>query len=288
MLNSPKVSIILLNWNGYKDTLECVQSLKKVTYPNYNIIIADNGSKGDDLRLLRENFKEDNFIIQDNKKNYGFAEGNNIAIRYALERGADLCLLLNNDTVVKEDFLDKLIDGYYKGYKVVGGKIYYYYQKNKIWFGGGIINKYLGIPRDAKEKDKAQEVDFVSGCMMLVHKDVFNKIGYLNKEYFAYWEDIEFCFRAKQNNFKIYYTPHTGCYHKVSASAKKGNLQTYYEVRNRFRFLNAYFSFPYIVSAYLFYFFISLPLHIIKNIYTLKFSNIIYEFQAIFRLKINL
>jgi hypothetical protein len=283
METDPRISIILLNWNGYKDTVECVASLHKLTYKNFNIIIADNGSKGEDLKLLRQSYQNTNIIILDNKKNYGFAEGNNIAIRYALNNGADFCLLLNNDTVVREDLLEKMLIGYKKGYQVIGGKINYYYQKNKIWFGGGMINKYLGIPLDAKEKNIEQEVDFVSGCMMLVHKDVFNKIGFLNKEYFAYWEDIEFCFRAKKNNYKVYYVPDTVCYHKVSASAKKGNLQTYYEVRNRFRFLDSHFFLPYILSAYLFYFFISLPIHIIKNVFSLKFSNIYYEFRAIFR-----
>ena len=119
-MDYPKVSIIVLNWNGLDDTIECLESLRDVTYPNYRVIVVDNGSAGDDVRILRERFEECAHIIA-NDRNYGFAEGNNIGMRYALDSfDPTYLLLLNNDTVVAPDFLDKLFkvaDSYRSAFK---------------------------------------------------------------------------------------------------------------------------------------------------------------------------
>ena len=104
----PEVSIIILNWNGLEDTIECLESLKKITYPNYKLIIVDNGSEGNDVAVLRHRFGSYIHIIEKDK-NYGFTEGNNIGMRYALKGEARYILLLNNDTIVDPDFLSNLI-----------------------------------------------------------------------------------------------------------------------------------------------------------------------------------
>jgi len=109
IMQHPKVSIIILNWNGLKDTIECLESLKKITYPNYEVIVVDNDSKGNDADILEERYKNYIRVIR-NKENLGFAGGNNVAIRQVLkEEKSDYILLLNNDTIVEPNFLEELI-----------------------------------------------------------------------------------------------------------------------------------------------------------------------------------
>jgi GT2 family glycosyltransferase len=141
----PKVSIIILNWNGLEDTSECLESLKKVTYANYETIVVDNGSDGDDVKILREKFGDYIHVIN-NDNNYGFAEGNNIGMRYVLSRGTDYVLLLNNDTTVAPEFLVEMIQVGESDEKigVLGPMIYLYDKPNVIWEAGGRINWWLG------------------------------------------------------------------------------------------------------------------------------------------------
>src|SRR4030042_2187559 len=131
---NPKVSIIILNWNGLEDTIECLNSLKKITYPNYKVILVDNGSKGNDARVLREKFGDYIHLIE-NDRNYGYAKGVNIGIRYALANSAsEYILLLNNDTVVAPDFLNQLVKLAESDSSVgiVGPKTYYYGSSSRL------------------------------------------------------------------------------------------------------------------------------------------------------------
>ena len=131
---NPKVSIIILNWNSLDDTVHCLESLEKITYPNYDIIVVDNGSKGNDAEILREKFKGYIHIIE-NDKNYGFPEGCNIGMRYALKNSApDYILLLNNDTTVAPDFLAEMVKIAESDplIGIAGPKIYFYHEPYKI------------------------------------------------------------------------------------------------------------------------------------------------------------
>src|SRR3989344_4022189 len=168
MNKSPRVSIIILNWNGVNDTIECLDSLKEITYPNYEIIIVDNGSKWDDVKILSKKFGKYIRIIK-NDKNYGFAEGNNIAIRKVMEENkSKYVLLLNNDTVVDKKFLDELVKTGESDEKIgiVGPIIYNYYTK-EIDFAGGKINWWLARPYQIK-KEEREYTDFITGCCMLI------------------------------------------------------------------------------------------------------------------------
>jgi len=155
---NPKVSIIILNWNGLKDTTECLESLKKVTYPNYEVIAMDNGSQGSDVQVLQEKFGDYIHLIQ-NDKNYGFPEGCNIGMRYALIRGADCILLLSNDTVVDSEFLTEMVKVAEadSSIGITRSKIYYYYELNRIQAVGRKINWWLGdIETYGEEEDGGQ------------------------------------------------------------------------------------------------------------------------------------
>ncbi|MBL7094760.1 glycosyltransferase family 2 protein [candidate division KSB1 bacterium] len=233
---NPKVSIILVNWNNSYDTIECIESLKQLIYYNNEIIVVDNNSTYDSIKEL-ENV--DNINLIQNNNNLGFAGGNNVGIEFALKGNSDYVLLLNNDTVVDERFLSILIKGATeeKNIGIIGGKIYYYNEPAKIWSAGGGLTKttkrtfqYGENKIDKKQYNREKEVDFLSGCCMLIRREVFEKIGLLDADYFMYYEDVDFCLRAKKF-FKIVYIPEALIWHKVSATTEK-SFRDYYRMRN--------------------------------------------------------
>jgi GT2 family glycosyltransferase len=235
-----KVHIILLNWNNEEDTLECIESLEKINYDNYKIIIVDNGSKIESVLKIEKKYPEMKIIK--NKENLGFAGGNNIGIKYAIENGADYVLLLNNDTTVEKDFLEKLVEAGELNKKsgLLGLKINYYSEQNRIWFAGGKVNwiknkgTHIGLDEfDNSQFKKTKEVDYLTGCCLLIKREVVEKIGVLEEDYFLYYEDTDFCLRAKNAGYKIIYIPKAKIYHKVSRSTKPGSSSyIYYHTRN--------------------------------------------------------
>jgi len=283
--NYPRVSIIILNWNGWKDTVECLESLYQITYPNYDVILIDNGSKDESIQKIKEycagkikveskffEYNPDNkpikiieytreeaeagggkekeiahfpsnrrMIIIKNEKNYGFAEGNNIGIRYALKAlNPDYVLLLNNDTVVDKSFLGELVkvgEGDEK-IGVVGPKIYYYDEPEEIWFVGGKISFLKGSCKILRAKTEAN-LDYIAGTALMIKTKVIEQIGLLDKEYFAYWEETDWCVRAKKESFKLSLVAKSKIWHKISVSTKKvAGLSEYYLQRNRFLFMS--------------------------------------------------
>jgi hypothetical protein len=243
---NPKVFIIILNWNGKNDTLECLNSLKKITYKNYKVVIVDNGSKDDSVKEIKRNFP--NTIIIQNKKNLGFAEGSNVGIRYALKNKADYVLLLNNDTIVDRRFLSEMVKVAESDEKIgiIGSKIYYVKLPNTIWFAGGSIGLKKGIfahlgqgEKDSKEYSNLGNVDYITGCAMLIKKSVIKSIGLLDHNYFSYVEDVDFCVRAKNAGYKIMLAPKSHIWHKVSCSSggEDSLLKLYYQNRNKILFI---------------------------------------------------
>ena len=233
-MNHPKVSIIVLNWNGLDDTVECLDSLRKITYPNYEVIVVDNASQGNDVEILRSKFGDYIQIIE-NDKNSGFAEGNNIGMRSALKKSnVAYFLLLNNDTVVGPDFLDELVKVSESEAEIgiVGPKIYYHNfqgRKNVIWFAGGTIMKwrrwiYHGIgwnDDDLPQYQNTANVHWVSGAAMMLKRSVIERISYLDSRYFFGNEDVDYCLRARKHGFKIVYAPTAKVWHKVGMSREK-------------------------------------------------------------------
>ncbi|MBV4432325.1 glycosyltransferase family 2 protein [Clostridium tyrobutyricum] len=243
------VYIVLVNFNGYKDTIECVNSLKKISYKNLRIVIVDNASTNNSVNLLKDN--TNNCIIIESRKNLGFAGGNNLGIKYALDNKADYILLLNNDTLVEKNFLDNMLNPFIKDKKVglVGCKIMYYPQKNIIWYGGGYIDwfKFIGAHYGMGETDKGQcndekIIDFMTGCCMLIKKEVFEKVGFLLEDYFMYFEDVDFCVKVKNAGYKIWYNPKAKIYHKVglSSGGEESPFNIEWCTRNRLLFMNRY------------------------------------------------
>lgn len=273
----PKVIIIILNWNGKEDTIECLESLKHITYPNYEILLVDNGSVDGSVEFFRENYPHIEIIA--NMENMGFAEGNNVAIKKAIAKKTNYLLLLNNDTVVDPNFLIELVNVAESNAKIgiVGPTVYNYSTKNKIQSAGAILkwNKGKETILRANEIDtevniEIREVDYVSGCALLAKVEVFEKIGYLNKEYFAYWEETDWCVRAANASYKVLYVPKAKIWHKGGATSKKlSGFHEYQMVRNMFWFMKQHatkrqyllfiiyffgFRFWFLSAAYLFYY----------------------------------
>jgi GT2 family glycosyltransferase len=234
------VYIITLNWNNEGDTIECVKSLEKIDYGNYKIIVIDNGSSDESVFKIKKQFFEIKII--ENKNNLGFAGGNNAGIKYAINNGADYVLLINNDTTVEENFLDKLVEfgDSDKKIGILGSKICYYDNPSIIWSAGGKVNwlknkgSHIGLDEiDKGQFDKIREVGYLTGCCVLIKREVFEKIGALSEDYFLYYEDTDFALRAKNAGYKSIYVPSSKIYHKVSRSTKSGSSSyIYYHTRN--------------------------------------------------------
>src|SRR5947209_4456075 len=143
----PRVSLILLNWNSYEVTADCLLSIRKLDYPNFEVVLVDNGSHDSSIEELEKNFPEVRSIR--NEKNLGFTGGNNVGIRDALERGADYLLLLNNDTVVAPDFLTEMVRVAESDSKIgiLNPKIYFFEPSDRLWYGGGILKPWCSFPK---------------------------------------------------------------------------------------------------------------------------------------------
>ena len=309
--NDPSVAIILLNWKGWKDSIECLESIYQINYHNYNLILVDNASNDDSIEKIRdycsgkiipesnyvsytdqnkpilvkeidyneieaieleETFinsslnPEKNLIFIKNDRNYGFAEGNNIAIRIVMQKiNPDYVLLLNNDTVVDKKFLMELIHVAQKGEKIgfVGPKIYYYTPNEIskiITFAGGELNKNTFQPHpigsdelDNGSFDLEKKVDYVEGSCLLIKNEIINEIGLLDPDYFTYWEEIDWCFRGQNAGYDSVYAPKAIIWHKGRASDLSAN-SIYYMIKNRFLFIKKNAHKVQILSSTLYYF----------------------------------
>lgn len=265
-----KTAVVIVHFKGTDDTLACVNSLVNTENKNqtFSIIVVINPSEEDHSNLLGTFQKiYPQIIIIENKINTGFAGGNNIGIRKAMEIGSDQIILLNNDTEVPGDFINSFAE-YGKSDKSIGlvsPKIYFTkgfeyhkdkYQENEkgkvIWYGGGIIDwsniyaSHRGVDEvDTGQFDQISETEFATGCCMLIKKEVIEKIGFLDEKYFLYYEDIDYSVRVKKAGYRVMYYPKSFIWHKnASSSGKPGSpIHIYYQTRNRLYFGFKYASF---------------------------------------------
>ena len=303
-MDTPKVAIIILNWNGWKDAIECLESVFRIDYPNYQVIVVNNGSTDDSVekikawaegrqevltpepthplyhlshppvqkpipyieydrktaeagglpekeKLLYEKLPKDIphlMILIQTGDNLGFAGGNNVGIRYVLKRKFEYIWLLNNDTVVHQEALKLMVQQYEKQAKlgIVGSIISYYDFPEKIWFRGGRLNYCLGggfhigknkiLLDENLSKNKLVSCDFVTGCSMLIRKEIFGDLNGFDDKFFLNYEDIDFCGRVKRRGWIIGFVDYPLIYHKVSVSQIRNNSFLIYHV-NRSRII---------------------------------------------------
>jgi GT2 family glycosyltransferase len=223
---APRVAVVVLAWNGKPLTMACLESLESLRYRNAAVILVDNASTDGTAAAVRETYG-DRVTVIENAENLGFSRGNNVGIRRALDEGADFVLLLNNDTVVDPALVDRLVEVIAESgdIGIVGPKIYYASPPDRIWFAGGRIylargvSKHIGIrERDTGRYDSIRDVDYVTGCALMARREVFERIGYLDPVFAAYYEDADFCVRARRAGFRVVYAPEGKVWHKISAS----------------------------------------------------------------------
>ena len=252
MLDKPTIAIIIINWKKYELTRNCINSVEKSSFKNFKIILIDNESQNDFSDEINKNEKI--YIIK-NKNNEGFARANNQGIKYSLKNGFDYVLLLNNDTVIKNNLLDSLIKQSNTLNQKIIQPLILNYDGTKIWNAGGTINYFLGTFQTHNKGEifknfKSNRVftDWFTGCCVLIKSEIFNDIGYFDDRYFAYYEDVDFSIRLKAKGYNIAMMNDSYLQHFESASSKsinqnEGNLSPYVHylnVRNHILLLKKY------------------------------------------------
>lgn len=242
-VNFPKVSIISVNFRQAAVTCDMLASLRQATYPNMEVILVDNGVIEDNKGLFLQKYASVQLLISE--ENLGFAGGTNLGIRHA---SGDYILLLNNDTIVPPDFLEPLVELMQKNDKIgiISPKILYYDAPNTIQYAGiPYINTITGRgvvtgngTQDNGQYNVCKETSLTNGACMLVRREVFEQVGLLSEIYFMYYEELDFCERAKHHKWLCYYCGTSYIHHRQSVSIGKLNpRKTYYMFRNRLLFM---------------------------------------------------
>jgi len=235
-----KVYIIILNWNGLKDTIECLDSVYKLHYPDFHVIVVDNGSSDCSVETISREFPQ--IILIENNKNLGFTGGNNVGMHRAMQLGADYVWLLNNDTVVDPDSLARLIDEAEMSPQtgLVSPVVHYYDTPEKIQFMGAYADfEHFTNTNvvDAKElEDPSVQRNLVLwGTALLIKREVIEAIGYLAEKYFAYVEDCDYSYRALSANFLAKVRLDAQIFHKGSKSTGRHSpVQVFLGTRNMY------------------------------------------------------
>lgn len=236
-----KVAVVIVNYNGLSDTVDCINSLKQCA-DLAKIIVVDNASKKNESIVIAEKFP-DAKVLRLNE-NLGFAGGNNVGIKWALDEEYEYIALLNNDTVVDKDMFALLINSADE-HNVVAPYMYYFSQPNSLWYGGGYINRWTGNAKHfchPRCNMRSFKCSFVTGCCFVAHRNIWEKVGLLDDSYFMYCEDTDYCIRLFQKGVNIKIVPQAKLWHKVGKSS--GGLKTaftiYYVTRNRLLVINRY------------------------------------------------
>lgn len=255
-MRQKRIAIILINWNAFETTHDCIQSLKTVQEPAFDIIVVDNASadkSGDRIEALHPDV-----IVLKSPVNAGFTGGNNIGFRYSIEQGYEYSLMQNNDTFVEPDYLQRLTDymDAHPATAVAQPRIFYHPNREVLWDAGSYFNHFfghsytkgLGKPsKPAYEYEK--EVDWVTGCALFVRNSVLKEVGLLSENMFMNWEDVDLSFRIKEKGYKLAYIPSSIIYHitsvslRSSAKGREGFLSPaahYRNFRNRIWILKKY------------------------------------------------
>lgn len=221
MHSLPRVCAIILNWNKYTETRECILSLKEADYPNLQIILVNNGSVDNSIERLRKEFPDVTLLI--NQTNIGFAKGVNVGIKKALtDPTCKYILLFNNDAVMRQGFLKEAIATAESDSSIgiLGGKMYQAKDSNKLSYAGGYVSRWKGgiVARGLGQEDRGLydtpcETGFVIGALMLIRRELIESIGPLPEDYFFGTEDMDYCLTAQEAGYKLYYIPTLAAYH---------------------------------------------------------------------------
>jgi GT2 family glycosyltransferase len=221
----PEVVCIILNWNGWQDTLVCLDALKRCSYPQLKILVVDNGSSNDSVNMIRS--AHPGVLLLESGRNIGFAGGNNIGIRFALAHGADYVWLLNNDTKPDPHALSALLAKAQTDNVIgaVASICYFAHEPSKVQaWAGARVNLWIGYSRLNTRPRPDAWFHSLNGTSMLIARAALEDIGLLDEGFFLYWEDTEFCLRLRKRGWRIAAAPDSRVLHRVNASTAGNRL----------------------------------------------------------------
>lgn len=235
---APAVAIIILTWENYGETADCLDSLRSISYGNYRVIVVDNGSEDGSIERLQREYGWCEFVVND--ENLGFARGNNVGISYALDTGTDYVLLLNDDTIVEPDFLEPLVETM-EGYDRVAavGGVNLLPDSGEIHNAGYVFHPWLAAKAALHREpvsDDPYPVDFVQSCLILLNPAFLREIGLLNEKYFIGMDDVDLAWKARERGWKVLVTPDSRIYHRVGETASTSPFGVYHKTRNKLQF----------------------------------------------------
>jgi GT2 family glycosyltransferase len=235
----PSVLAVVLSWNGRDDTLACLESLLAQDYPRLEVLLVDNASRDDTVAAVRQRLPS--VEVQVNQGNLLYAGGMNVGLERGRQGRFDYVLLLNNDIVLQRDLVGELVRAAELEPRIaaVGPKIYYHAHPQRLWFAGGKLSLWRGWPShrglrsdDRGQYDETVDVDYLTGCAMLLRTACLDDVGFLDPGFAMYAEDADWCFRARARGYRLRFAPRARMWHKVSASAGARSL---FKLRRRFR-----------------------------------------------------
>lgn len=244
-VGNPRLGVVVLNWRRPREILDCLASIEAQTYRSHETVVVDNGSVNHSLAEIRRRFPA--VSVVENDRNLGFAGGSNVGIDFLLRRAVDYILLLNDDATCEPDLLRKLIDRAESDSSigVLGPTIFYANEPRTIvWSAGGVIDR-LGRARQISAPDPRDEdfrgvrdVDYVTGCALLIRRCVIEQIGTLDERFFAYWEEAEWCARARAAGFRVVHAAGARVWHGfLHEDRETSHAYQYLMTRNRLLYL---------------------------------------------------
>jgi GT2 family glycosyltransferase len=233
--------VVILNWNGKDDTLECLLSVYQSAYPNFDVVVVDNNSSDDSVEAIKERFPQ--VVVCQTGSNLGYAGGNNFGIKWALDQSCDYVFVLNNDTTISPSCISELVEAdIISNSGVLGPTNFYFSEPSKIWTIGA---RRCGLPDPGYtimgEGDKSDDwphllsLDAIVGSAILIRRDVVEKVGVFDEKFFLCWEEFDFCARSIEAGFRCMYVPRAAIFHKVGSSLGESfsPLRTYFNERNK-------------------------------------------------------
>lgn len=240
MMKQPLVVNIILNTNRREDTLACLAAVAASTYPNQKTLVLDNASTDGSVEAISASFPQVQIIPL--KENRGYAGNNNVGIDLAMEQGAGWVFVLNEDITLAPDCLAALIQAVESDPKIgiAGPMVYHFDEPGVIQSAGGTLDRFWRpIHAGQDQPDRGQfpaprAVHWISGCAILVRREMVEQVGSLDDRFFYYWEETEWCMRARRSGWRILHVPQAKIWHKgVQRNYRPGPNVTYYSARNK-------------------------------------------------------
>ncbi|MHB1389997.1 MAG: glycosyltransferase family 2 protein [Thermoleophilia bacterium] len=243
-MDSNQVWVIIVSFNSFQDTADCLRSLAFASWPRLRVVLVDNGSTDGSGQKLAAAFPDVTHLRS--PQNLGFAGGSNLGIRAALDAGADFICLLNNDTLVDPGFIEPLVEraSATPAAGIIGGRILYDEPGDIIWYAGGRIDPRSGFTShrgqdepDGPDFDAPDFTDYVTGCFFFTRASLYRELGLLDESYFMYCEEVDFCLRAGRAGYRCFYEPRAVIRHRVSRAMGGAYRPVfyYYQTRNLMR-----------------------------------------------------